>query len=296
MEFADYYNHIHGLVGDVKLVFEFQKNLEGISYYLNEGGSLNKFLDSEFLVRDRSRLSGNVVWQELKSDFNNKIIVGFSNRWFYCHKSVWSPSVDAVFLYHTLLKKENFATLQKESVLDFGCGTGIMGVLLGMCNPNIKTVYFMDINKYALYSTLINVMGNSSLFQYQLLTSLNDSLRTDVGIVTPYYFPIERDLVLNCYERIEKAGYQSAVLTNQVVEKSKTTYFVFSSITEKQFISGLEHDFSIVDEMWVPFTLGDNVSNTKLVEAALEHGLLDIRESGQFRYWHKIIIGKIQKK
>jgi len=296
MEFTDYYNHIHGLVGDVRLVFEFKENLKGIKYYQNQKGLLDEFLDSEFLVRDRDGLSNNKIWQGISGDFNNKIIVGCSNKWFYCHKSVWSPSVDAVFMYNTLLKNERFASLKLKSVLDYGCGTGVMGVLLGMCNPNIKTVYFLDINKYALYSSLINSIGNAPNFHYQFMTSLEDYLIADVGIITPYYFPIERIPRNNCFERIENAGYQSAVLTNQVVEKSKTTYFVYSSITEKQFVDGLKYDFSIIDELWVPFTLGDNVSNITFVESALQHGLLDVRESGQFRYWHKIIVGKIQNK
>lgn len=284
MRFADYYTNIHGLVGDVHLVFEFQELLKGIGYYSIEGNCLKKFLNSEFLVRDRELLSSNIVWQQLKNDFNNKIIVGYSNKWFYCHKSVWSPSVDAIFLYNTLLKKENFDSLKIASILDYGCGTGVMGLLLGMCNPKTETVYFMDINKYALYSTIVNVIGNCPEFQCRMLTSLDDSLNADVGIVTPYYFPVERESVSNCYESIERAGQQSAALTNQVIEKSKITYFIFSSVTAKQFINGLRYDFSIVDELWVPFTLGDNVSSAKLVESALQHDLLDVRKSGQFKY------------
>jgi SAM-dependent methyltransferase len=204
-------------------------------------------LDSDCFVRDREQLAQNKVWLDLKNDFNKKIIVGYKDLWFYCFESVWSPSIDAIFLIDTLLEKEKFSEQKINSILDFGCGTGVMGISLAKFNQNVKSIYLLDSNKYALYSSLINVMGNNVNCQYNVLNSLDVPSNIEMGIVTPYYFPVIKECTANHYDKIINAGIESANLTNMVADKVKTTYFMYSSTTETQFLQSLKHNHSVIE-------------------------------------------------
>jgi len=294
MAFKEYFKTVDSFVGGINLVFEFKKSIQGINYYLNEQGNLNKYLESPHIVRDREKLKDSKEWLLFKNDFNKKIIVGYQDLWFYCHETVWSPSIDAIFLIDTLINKEHLEKTNLCSVLDFGCGTGVVGITIANINKKIKNLYFLDSNAAALHSTLINIIGNGIKCNYNLINSLDDSKNFTLGLVTPYYFPIDKESSINNKEKIIKAGIDSAVLTNLVANKAKTTYFIYSSTTEKYFLENLKYDFEIIDELLVPFTLGDNVSSQEFFEIAMLNNLLIYRDIPQFKYWHKIIIGKIQ--
>ena len=295
MSFKGYYNTISEYISDVKLVFDFDKNLSGISYYINHNGSLTKYLSSSHIVRDRQMLKDNPIWMEFQKDFNKKIIVGNENLWFYCHESVWSPSIDAAFLIDVLLNKENIDKSNIETVLDFGCGTGVMGISIAKLNAKIKNVNLIDSNESALFSTFINVIGNRLACSYSISNVLVEGFKCDLGIITPYYFPIIKEFEANHEQAIIYAGIESAKLTNIVANCSALTYFIYSSTTQESYLKNLDFDFEVVDELLVPFTLGDNVSNQSFLNTALKIGVLIINEKSQFKYWHKISIGKIKK-
>ena len=124
MFFSDYYKKISSYTGEIHLVFEFKNSGEGLVYYTNNAGKLTKYLDSQFIVRDRDALSQNPVWNRFKKEFNEKIIVGYKGLWFVCYPSVWSPSIDAIFLIDTIIAQEHELLRESKSILDFGCGSG----------------------------------------------------------------------------------------------------------------------------------------------------------------------------
>jgi hypothetical protein len=294
MLFSEYYKKVSEYIGDVKLVFEFDKDVSGLSYYLNQKGVLSKYLQSPEIVRDRELLRNNPTWLEHHSDFNKKIIVGNGNFWFYCHESVWSPSIDAAFLIDVLLKKERVDKLNIESVLDFGCGTGVMGISVACLNNKIKKLNLIDSNESALFSTYVNLLGNKVNCNFNISNNLDSTNKFDLGIITPYYFPVIKELEENPEKAIIDAGVDSANLTNLVASSSKLTYFIYSSTTEKSYLTNLKFEFEFVDELLVPFTLGDNVSNQSFLDTALDKNMLFVKDKGQFKYWHKITIGRIK--
>jgi len=294
MLFSEYYKRVVEYIGDIKLVFEFDKNVSGISYFLNQKGALSKYLQSSEIVRDRELLRNNQTWLKYQSDFNKKIIVGNERLWFYCHESVWSPSIDAAFLIDVLLKKEGVDKLNIESLLDFGCGTGVMGISIARFNNKVKKLHLIDSNESALFSTYVNVLGNKVDCNFNISNNLDVTNKFDLGIITPYYFPVIKELEENPEKAIIEAGIDSANLTNLVANNSKLTYFIYSSTTEKSYLNNLKFDFEFVDELLVPFTLGDNVSNQSFLDTALNKDMLFIKDKGQFKYWHKITIGRIK--
>lgn len=296
MLFSEYYERIHGYTGDIRLVFEFKDAEQGLLYFLNEGGELTRYLDSPFVVRDRIALADNPVWNRYHEDFRKTIIVGYKGCWFTCHPGVWSPSVDAVLLIDTLLCQEADSIRDVRSVLDFGCGSGVMGIVLAKFSKGIKDLYLLDMNKAAILSSALNIIGNDldDRVRTTLLTSMDDR-HADIGIVTPYYFPVTRDLVPDPLETIVEAGRESARLVNEVARHSSTTYFVYSSTTEEHFLGSLECPHTVLEERLVPFTLGDNVSSRAFHETAVANGMLIRRDDSPFKYWHKIYVGKNTK-
>lgn len=293
MQFSEYYDRIHGYTGDIRLVFEFKDSEQGLLYYLNDGGKLIRYLDSPYVVRDRITLANNPTWNQYKDEFKKTIIVGYKGLWFTCHPGVWSPSVDAVLLIDTLLCHEADSIRNIHSVLDFGCGSGVMGIVLAKFAKEMTDLYLLDRNKTALLSSAVNVIGNDleDSIRITLLTSMNGQ-HADIGIVTPYYFPVSREYVPDPFKSIVEAGKESANLVNEMARHSSKTYFVYSSTTEEYFLDSLECEFTVLKELLVPFTLGDNVSSRAFLETAEANGMLIRRDDSPFRYWHKIFVGK----
>ena len=54
---------------------------------------------------------------------------------------------------------ENLTNLPKGDLLDFGCGAGVIGTLLKKIYPK-QTVYFLDIDAFALESTRLTLLAN----------------------------------------------------------------------------------------------------------------------------------------
>lgn len=291
--FNKYFESVNIFIGDIELVFEFKDNLKGISYQYYDNNIRKEYLSSRYLIRDREALEDNETWQKLKKYFNKNIIVGYEGYWFYCPESVWSPSVDAVFLLDAIYNQPELNLNNILSVVDYGCGTGIVGISLAKKYSHIKSLSLIDTNPLAIYSSFINAYGNNLTIEYTLSNSLNKSLNYDLGIATPYYFPIEKLNYDSPLERIIEAGTNSAEMVNKLANICKNVFFIYSSTTEQWFLRDLKYDFRKVSNLHIPFSLGDNVSSMNLVKAAEANDLLEIVENNQFKYWHTIYACKL---
>ena len=294
MTFSEYYKRVSYYTGDIRLVFEFKSSKEGLLYYINNSGELEKFFDSPYTVRDRIALSQNPVWNCYKQYFGGKIIVGYKGFWFVCLPSVWSPSIDAILLLETILTHEKQLLGKTKSILDFGCGSGVMGIMLSNFTRELKNLYLLDNNYAAVISSVINTIGND--VDDRICVSWLKTMpgrHVDVGIVTPFYFPVTKEMVSNPLKTIIKCGINSAELVNQTAQQSSTTFFVFSSTTEKPFLTSLKVNYTILNELLVPFTLGDNVSSKAFLQSAIDNGMLIEKDGTPFRFWHRIFVGKV---
>ena len=293
--FLDYFSLTNKFIGDVSLVFEFLKNRKGIEYNIFKNGKLKKYLSSSYLVRDRKKLANNKNWLNNKNDFNKKIIVGYEDLWFFCSEGVWSPSVDAIFMIDAINKESSLNIKKSSSILDYGCGSGVMGISLAKRNKKIKELNLVDINESALFCSLVNCVGNNLKINFNISNNLGNK-KYDLGLVTPYYFPVQRqdfNSSKQAMKSIIKAGEDSAEMINDLSKICKDVFFVYSSTTENFFRKKLKVKYKDVCSMDVPFTLGDNVSSNSLAAAAVENNLLIIKNDKQFKFWHKLYVAKI---
>ncbi|MFA6428086.1 MAG: methyltransferase [Candidatus Buchananbacteria bacterium] len=295
ISFFEYFGVAKKYIGNITLVFEFLKNQEGIGYNIFKKGKLIRYLSSHYLVRDRKKLKNNKTWLCYKKDFNKKIVVGYQGLWFFCRETVWSPSVDAVFMIDAINKYKSLSINNFSSILDYGCGSGVVGISLAKKSKKVKELSLVDVNDSALFCSLINCIGNNLKVNFNIANHLNKK-RYDLGLVTPYYFPIEKRDYLDsrqAMQAIVKAGKDSAIMINDLSKICSEVFFVYSSITEKVFREELSVKYKDVCYMDVPFSLGDNVSSNSLVGAAAENNLLIFKKDSQFKFWHRIYMAKI---
>jgi len=292
-----FWDRIKKYTGGIILVFDFLKNCKGISYQINQDGTRKEYFRSDYLVRDRNGLKHNRIWNKYKHDFNKKIIVGYENNWFYCPEGVWSPSVDAIFILENIKKLKELNIKKCKSILDYGCGTGAVGISIAKTNKNVKKLTLIDINDSALFASFVNLKGNNvriklTLSNYLDLKVDDKGVRYDLGIVTPFYFPVEKKDFKNPIKEIAKAGISSAKMVNDLSKICKDVFFIYSSVTKYWFRKALKVNYKDIKYLEVPFSLGDNVSSTSLVTVAANNNLLIRKENDQFKFWHKIYIAK----
>ncbi len=78
---------------------------------------------------------------------------GTINTWFKVGNT-WPPSIDT--LVHLEGQRKVSSLKQAEMVLDVACGTGMAGGYAANQNPNIKHIWFSDIDPEAVFSALKN--------------------------------------------------------------------------------------------------------------------------------------------
>lgn len=282
------------LGSDSHLIFSFKKDLKGIDYFLYENGRERLFLSSALLVRDRKLLQKSPDWERNKHQFFEGIFWVKVDRCIYlCSQGVWSPSVDAVVLLEAFKENQSLFS-QSASVLDLGCGTGVIGIGIALNSSVIQDIFMYDTNPKALAITSMNLYLNAVDKCVTFLTGRSLSLaRADLCIATPYYIPVEKKVLRTPKIDIEQAiNTTVSMITYAVDHCEKHAMFVYSSATQKEVCERIPRH-EILKEQEALFTIGDNVGNNDVVKYLIDDRRLK-RIDGD--YYHTIYVGLIQKK
>lgn len=274
------------------LVFEFLPKLSGISYQMLMGEIREEYLYSSLLVRDRIKLKGSEVWRKHGSGFKKQFIVGCGGYWYYCPASVWSPSVDAEFFLDILSNLPG--VLDAESILDLGCGTGVLGLGAAHLARRVTMLNLVDSNKDALASAAINAACHELHGCDILIGTQPSPADFDIGLTAPYYFPVEKDAGRDPLAAICEAGRHTADMVRQCADVCRRVLFIYSSVSEAEFRDRLNMPFNILGQLTVPFSLGDNVSNLQFLNAAIDSDRLLVQPRDEsFLYAHTITVGVV---
>ena len=278
------------------LLFEYLPSLAGLEYKILENSVVSSFAKSTFLVRDRQLLSKSREWESVKqSFFESNFLVSCEDCCFFCNPEVWAPSVDAVILLNALKKEKEFFGF--HSVLDLGCGSGVMALCLSKIFQNLEKIVCVDINPLAHISLSVNYYINRFSKDLSFFNKVSEYKGTcDTTIATPYYFPVFKTSAISCDKQLQDSIDSTIFLIQSAVNfAKKAAYFIYSSTTEKEIRSGLNFNWDVIDEVRVPFTIGDNVGNKHIVNTAIKKGMLLNGSTEQFPYDHLIYVGKFTK-
>lgn len=194
-----------------------------------------------------------------------------------------------------------------SKIVDVGCGTGFLGIYLGVKKP-LKRIVFSDLFLLPLFSSFFNAYKNlnSKLFKNTKLIPSNglsaivDRFDTfDVVICAPPYIPH-----LNFKEILTLDAVSGTYLLEDVIIKTgkvcDTLILCCSSICEPEFKKALnmakDNYVSVkeilLQEKIVPFRVDQVFKNKsfmkKLLDERRNYFVKDFQKDSPFRIWHKI--------
>ena len=233
----------------------------------------------------------------------------------------WPPSIDSFIFCQTLINSGYHKT-RIYSILDIGCGTGVLGTYLAVKNPNIRSVSFSDIDPSATKLATFNLKNNIITQQgrnieikqyfgkgfYPLHNASNDGEKTfDLILCTSPYIPMfKREMPIA--SPAEGTGLLEEVVTyfslysNELVigishlavpdlEHAIETTYLRRGV--KLDISPLNGDGTLVP-LRIPWLKEDHlqelVNKRKLIKGS------PYPSYQEFKYWHRIIVYRIKEK
>jgi len=142
-------------------VDEYNSHKEEIIEYFNESlKGKNKFIINQKLFAVQ-----NLPWFQLLNHINHDLQI--KNLNLEIKENVFSPNPEIT--HSTSILLDNFPNVKNTTVLDIGCGTGILGI--HALKQKASKVVFSDINQEAINNTLINIQKNHNKQNFNLIKS-----------------------------------------------------------------------------------------------------------------------------
>ena len=215
---------------------------------------------------------------------------------------VWPPTIDSFGLCRDM-EQDGVFSRPIRSVLDIGCGTGILGLLVGIKNPDVRRIYLADWLLtplvYSWLATCINAQkltGRKVICLLGMQTSWLESTevvgQVDLCVCNPPYLPILRE-----FPQMHLAHTVAGTdLLEHVVEHAseiaKTTYISFSDVALDQATSAAERGRrtlkAVGDGRAIPFTVPQAFQNRDYVDKLSRENKIFQRDDSVFPWWHVI--------
>ncbi len=211
-------------------------------------------------------------------------------------RQFWPPSIDSVIMLRNLSK----ANIEgADSVLDLGCGSGILGISLALKHPSVRRLVMADWLLSPLIHAIVNAEVNlhSQALSCEILIGMFDDWpRTaalgpiDVLVSTPPYLPVAEG-----FDAIRK---ESPVAGTELMRfiictrLARTTFLTVSSLVEEELKALAEaHDTEVQvigDPVPVPFRVPIALRTPQYIMALLGSGRLEFRPKDRYPLWHRI--------
>ena len=216
---------------------------------------------------------------------------------------LWPPSIDSVLTYRNLQMAGVLET-GAESILDLGCGTGVLGVSLARNNPSVRRVGFADWLLTPLLCSTLNAKHNLGSLQlkWQMHLGMFDdwigapsAVPYDLLVCTPPYLPQAKGFD-SVWAESPVGGTEllNFLLCNRI---AKNTYVTISTLVHDEAKrAAKEHHVSmeaIGNPVAVPFRVPAALRSTTYITSLLDSGRLKFRPKNRYPLWHRIMTFKL---
>ncbi len=210
--------------------------------------------------------------------------------------SVFYPTSTSVLLLRAV---RQFLTFSPSSVLDLGCGCGIVAIALAKLLPSIQSVCASDISEEAVQLTTRNAAlhgldiecRQGNLFEpwkgmkFDLIVNDVSGIAEPIARVSPWYPPHIRS------EAGRDGTRWSVRILSQAPEflKPRGCLFFppFTLSNEKKIIDKAMESFKIVkllQEQWYPLSR-ELLQRFELIEELVREGIVEIQKRGSRWWW-----------
>jgi len=143
------------------LCIRFHKELHYADFILIRDNKRIKLvrIRKPLLLWDIAQLKCCRSYGTILSLFGHNTVIEYDNIIIIWNEGIWPPSIDSL-LFMRAMRHSNFLTKPIHSIIDLGCGTGVLGIYLAKNNSHIEHLYLVDINPEAIEISRYNVNFN----------------------------------------------------------------------------------------------------------------------------------------
>jgi hypothetical protein len=215
--------------------------------------------------------------------------------------SLFPPSVDTVHMLRSLAESGDI-NQEFESILDLGCGTGILGIAATRgCRGTIELKFaewlltplaFSCINEFRNRLVNLNKVSVSAALSYSLAHRLPFASPSDIVLCNPPYLPL-----VNQYPAVEVAGTVSGTdllcnLIRRKPELGRRAYISCSNLAFPEAHGAAKDSGRTLREIGpllrVPFRSTYAFASAEYVKMLIKLRGLEFEPEMPFQYWHKI--------
>ncbi len=234
-------------------------------------------------------MSGTFEYKDKKLGDTDGIVVATASSVFY-------PTSTTILLLSAVRR---FLTFSPSTVLDLGCGCGIVAIALAKLLPSVRYVYASDISEEAVNLTRRNAAAHGlhiecrkgSLFEpwkgmkFDLIVNDVSGIAEPIARISPWYPP-------HIPSETGRDGTRWSVsILSQAPEFLKPQgcmFFPLATLSkEEKIMEQAKERFKIVkllQEQWYPLS-GELLQRFELIEELVREGIIEIQKRGSRWWW-----------